>query len=200
MASREPALAVARRLADAHHGDLGIQAVLTRAYMDIADLLTTTGKPAEALPWSDKALAIQRRMVEAKLSDSRYSFADGIRRRGVVLQKCGRAAEAVSAFREAVTILEGLDHSKPGNMYDLACSQSLLSGVAPDAGSGLTAADGEAEAVKAVESLRRAVVAGWKGRDHMRADTDLDPVRSRPDFRLLMMDMAMPAEPFARGE
>jgi hypothetical protein len=31
----------------------------------------------------------------------------------------------------------------------------------------------------------------------MAADTDLDPLRSRPEFRLLMMDLAMPAEPFA---
>jgi hypothetical protein len=26
---------------------------------------------------------------------------------------------------------------------------------------------------------------------------DFDPLRSRPDFRLLMMDLAMPAVPFA---
>jgi hypothetical protein len=32
----------------------------------------------------------------------------------------------------------------------------------------------------------------------MNRDPDLDPLRSRPDFQLLMMDLAMPAEPFAR--
>ena len=61
---------------------------------------------------------------------SRYYLADGLRRRGIVLQKCGRPAEAVSAFREAIAILEGLANPTPGNIYDLACSQSLLSGVA----------------------------------------------------------------------
>ena len=200
LASREPALAVATRLADSHHGDLGTQNELTWAYMDIADLLATTGKPAEALPWLDKALAIQRKMVEAKLSGSQDYLADGLRRRGITLQKCGRPAEAVSAFRESISVLEGLASPTSGDIYDLACAQSLLSGIASDAGSGLTAADGQAEADQAMNSLRRAVAAGWKGRDHMRADTDLDPVRSRPDFRLLMMDMAMPAEPFARGD
>jgi hypothetical protein len=34
----------------------------------------------------------------------------------------------------------------------------------------------------------------------MRTDTDLDPSRSRSDFQLLMMDMAMPADPFARRD
>ena len=28
-------------------------------------------------------------------------------------------------------------------------------------------------------------------------DRDLDPLHGRPDFRLLMMDFAMPADPFA---
>jgi hypothetical protein len=32
----------------------------------------------------------------------------------------------------------------------------------------------------------------------MRRDTDLDPLRLRPDFQLLLMDLAMPDDPFAR--
>ena len=86
------------------------------------------------------------------------------------------------------------------DIYDLACNQSLLSGVASDAGSGLTAADGQAEADKAMETLRRAVAAGWRDRTHMRVDTDLDPIRSRPDFQVLALDLAMPDKPFARPD
>ena len=115
-----------------------------------------------------------------------------------MLQKCGRPAEAVSAFREAIAILEGLASPTSGDLYDLACTQSLLSGVASDAGSGLTAADGQAEADKAMKSLRRAVAAGWQRAGHMRADTDLDPIRSRPDFQLLMMDLVFPTKPFTQ--
>ncbi len=200
LASLEQAIVIATRLADAHPGDLGIQAQLAPAYLGIADVHTTSGKPSEALPWCDKALAIQRRMVEAEPEGYRPVLADGIRRRGIVLQKCGRPAEAVSAFREAIAILEGLAHPTSGNLYDLACSQSLLSSVAPNAGSGLTAADGQAEADKAINSLRRAIAAGWKGLAHTRSDTDLDPVRSRPDYLMLERDMAMPADPFARPE
>jgi hypothetical protein len=31
----------------------------------------------------------------------------------------------------------------------------------------------------------------------MGSDTDLDPLRGRGDFQLLLMDLAMPADPFA---
>jgi len=33
--------------------------------------------------------------------------------------------------------------------------------------------------------------------DAVRTEPALDPLRDRPDFRLLMMDLATPAEPFA---
>ena len=32
----------------------------------------------------------------------------------------------------------------------------------------------------------------------LRTDPDLDPLRSRPDFQALMLDLAFPAESFAR--
>jgi hypothetical protein len=32
----------------------------------------------------------------------------------------------------------------------------------------------------------------------MSTDHDLDPLRPRPDFQMLMMDLAFPYEPFAR--
>ena len=163
LASREPAVAVATRLADAHPGDLGIQAELAPAYLDIADLLTTTGKPSEALPWCDKALAIQRKMVEAELS----------RAPGTTLPTASGAAGSCSrsaagpprrsrpSARPSPSS-RGWPTRHPATSTTSPARQSLLSGVAPDAGSGLTAADGQAEADKAMKSLRRAVAAGWK--------------------------------------
>ena len=34
----------------------------------------------------------------------------------------------------------------------------------------------------------------------MRVDSDLDPIRSRPDFQMLMLDLAMPDKPFTRPD
>src|SRR5262249_60801917 len=57
--------------------------------------------------------------------------------------------------------------------------------------------EGRVEFDRAMDTLRRAVAAGYNSFDWMRRDPDLDPLRSRPDFQLLMMDLAMPAGPLA---
>jgi hypothetical protein len=46
--------------------------------------------------------------------------------------------------------------------------------------------------------LHRAVAAGYKNVRLMQKDSDLDPLRPRADFQLLMMDLSMPDDPFAR--
>jgi eukaryotic-like serine/threonine-protein kinase len=48
--------------------------------------------------------------------------------------------------------------------------------------------------------LHRAVAMGYRSLDAFRTDDALDPLRDREDFRLLMMDLAMPADPFARSD
>ncbi len=47
----------------------------------------------------------------------------------------------------------------------------------------------DAYARQAVELLRRAVQLGWKDREHMFLDADLDPLRGRQDFRDLLADL-----------
>jgi eukaryotic-like serine/threonine-protein kinase len=85
-----------------------------------------------------------------------------------------------------------------GDLYDLARCRALLAGsdVGPD--SDVSAGEARSRADRAMEALRRAVAAGYRDQARMRVDTDLDPLRDREDFRLLLMDLAMPAEPFAR--
>jgi hypothetical protein len=41
---------------------------------------------------------------------------------------------------------------------------------------------------------------GYRSLDAYRTDDALDPLRGRDDFRLLMLDLAFPAETFARCE
>jgi hypothetical protein len=64
-------------------------------------------------------------------------------------------------------------------------------------GSGMTAAEGQAAADRAMEWLHRAVSAGWRNVAIMQNDHDLDALRSRPDFQLLMMDLESPSDPFS---
>jgi serine/threonine-protein kinase len=82
----------------------------------------------------------------------------------------------------------------------LACGHALLAGLAAEPGSGMTAPEGRVEADLAMEWLRRAIAGGYRNIPIMRIDPDLDPLRSRPDFQLLMMDLEFPDDPFARGD
>jgi len=47
--------------------------------------------------------------------------------------------------------------------------------------------------------LLRSVWMGFRDPGTYRAETALDPLCGRDDFRLMMMDLAMPADPFAWG-
>jgi hypothetical protein len=44
--------------------------------------------------------------------------------------------------------------------------------------------------------IRKAIALGDRSGNASRTEDALDPLRSRDDFRLLMMDLEMPAEPF----
>jgi hypothetical protein len=62
------------------------------------------------------------------------------------------------------------------------------SGVAP--GAAASASD------TAMSLLKTAVGLGYRDAADFHTETALDPLRNRPDFGLLMMDLAFPAEPF----
>jgi thiol-disulfide isomerase/thioredoxin len=55
---------------------------------------------------------------------------------------------------------------------------------------------------QAVKLLHRSLQCGFKDRDQIDRDADLDPVRQRPDFRLLMVDLdvRLPAKQFTPAE
>jgi hypothetical protein len=76
-------------------------------------------------------------------------------------------------------------------LYNLACTESLISGLA-------IGSERDAYAVRAMATLRRAVAEGFRDLNTLRKDEDLDPLRSRPDFQALLLDLAFPDEPFAR--
>jgi hypothetical protein len=108
-------------------------------------------------------------------------------------QAAGRRAQAANAFHQGVAIIERLPRLRSDNLYDLACYHAILSSALDRQNPGSSAA-----ADQAMRRLREAVAAGYRNIEWMRRDTDLDPLRSRLDFQLLMMDLAMPDDSFAR--
>ena len=196
LAAFREAAAVGSRLAADHPDDLEIQSQLAQCYLNIADGECAKDNAPEALVWSDKAVAIQRKLAEGEGTkpEARLPLGDGLRRHGIVLQNCGRPAAAVSAFREAITILEGLPSPDKINLYDLACCQSLLFGIAAVKDSGLTPPDGQAQADKAFVNLRRAIAIGWNDAAHTRDDTDLKAVSGQGEFAKVLAEMELKAK------
>ena len=87
-----------------------------------------------------------------------------------------------------------------GILYNIALCHAELAGIAAKPGSGMTPADGQAEADRAMEWFKRAIAVGYRNRALVWTDTALDLLRSRPEFQLLMMDLAFPNDAFAHGD
>ena len=117
---------------------------------------------------------------------------------GTVKQATGQFADAGSAFRQAIELLNGLRAPSSDDYYNLACYHARLAGLAGAPGSGITAEGARTEADRAMTNLRQAAASGFRMLSLMAIDRDLDALRSRPDFQLLMMDLTFPEVPFGR--
>jgi hypothetical protein len=91
---------------------------------------------------------------------------------------------------------EGLPSRTGEEWFETACARAALAGLASRAGSGVSAAEAASEADVAMALLHKAVALGYRSPDIFRTEDALDPLRGRDDFRLLLMDLAMPADPF----
>jgi tetratricopeptide (TPR) repeat protein len=172
-----------------------LQEELRLGYCDLGDLELAAGRPAVAREWFEKALEQQRQLVRAAPSNLtvRAGEAAAIRHLGTALQGSGRPADAIEHYRRSVAQLESIERPSAANLYDMACCRALIAGAAAAPGSGLSPAEAEAEAAGAVALVRRAFAAGYGGLAWVRdLDTDLQPIRGRPDFQALMEELARP--------
>jgi serine/threonine-protein kinase len=202
LASLEQARAILQRLANANPAVTKFEGDLAQDHQVIGSILDQTGHPSEAMASYERARAILEPLAaqyptvtlfQNRLAMS-HSYVGSARRHD------GRPAEAATEFRRAVAIMERLSSLQPDgfNLYNLACFRSLLSGIAAEPGSGLTSGDVSSLGEQAVLALRRAVDAGFRNVGFMRRDTDLDALRGRPDFEMLLLDLAFPEKPFGR--
>jgi hypothetical protein len=83
-------------------------------------------------------------------------------------------------------------------LVEAACCHAALAGLAGVTWSGVSPGQGQTEADRAMDQLRRADGLGYRNRDAFRTEAALGPLRGREDFRLMMMDLAMPDEPFSK--
>jgi serine/threonine-protein kinase len=191
LAAYEQVRAIFQQLADAHPAVTQFRSDLAECHHQIGNVLSQTDKPAEALAAYEQARAIQEKLAEANptVTEFQSALASSVAKLGSMQRRGGRPAEAVASFRRAVSIMERLPTLDPGEQYDLASYYALLAGVAAEAGSGLTAARGQDAADRAVDTLRRAIAAGYRNVARLRTDTALEPLRKREEFQKLMQEL-----------
>ena len=193
----QTAIAIMQKLVDQNPTQKFDREVLL-ALCNLGDVVRSRGRPAEAKRSYEQAIAqIEARGHEAPVDPMhRYFMVRLVRGRGLTRGELGDRAGAADDARRAIAMSEGLSPS-PWNLFETACCHAALAGLAGRAGSGVSAAEGSEEATRAMGWLRRAVGVGYRNANEVRIESALDPLRSRDDFRLIMMDLAFPAEPFA---
>ncbi|AMV41022.1 tetratricopeptide repeat protein [Planctomyces sp. SH-PL62] len=196
------AMTLLEKLADENPAVSALMGELAQTHNDLGLLLLQTGRLGMAESECRAGLAINRKLVDDHPADANYrrGLSIALARLGMAQTQQGRASEAADAFRKAVEVLKGLPAMESSDLYNVACFFSLLSATPAAPGSSGADGEGRAQADQAMEALRRAVAAGFRDLPHMQADSDLDPLRGRDDFKLLMMDLAIPADPFAAAE
>jgi tetratricopeptide (TPR) repeat protein len=147
-----------------------------------------------------EAIGHQRTVFERAPGSSQYRqfLSNHYSGLGTSLRAMGRIGEAVEATRERTKLWPG----EPDQLYAAAGELALCLpalGRQPARLSPVGASLRERLAGEAVSALRQAVAAGYRDLARLRSDTSLEPLRSCPEFQLLMMDLAMPAQPFARA-
>ena len=166
---------------------------LAMALIDLGDVARSLGRTGEAQGRYEAAIALKEPQVrdDPTNSENRYVLVCGIRRRGISRRDLGDTAGAAADLRRARQLGDG---SPPRSAWDffeieLACCHSALASLAGRAGSGVSAAEGEAEAARAMDWLGRAVANGFRNADELRIESALDPLRDRPDFKKLMAEV-----------
>jgi serine/threonine protein kinase len=151
---------------------------------ELLDLRRGKAKALSAMARHTDALAEWKRIVESE--DPRKPSPITHAQRAVALALSGDAAAALAEIER----LERLTDLDASTCRDLSRSLGVLASRtgSPDL------------ANRAIVMLRRSLAGPGYDLDELSPDPALDSLRSRPDFQLLMLDLAFPADPFVGGK
>jgi tetratricopeptide (TPR) repeat protein/tRNA A-37 threonylcarbamoyl transferase component Bud32 len=196
------ALAIRQKLAQAEPGNPAWQRGVGMSLNNLGELDAKGGHIATAVGRFRESVAIHERLARDRptITDYRAGLAFAESGLGRALCRGGSEAEGVSALRQAITLREAISNLSIEGRYDLACCHALLAAAADDPRSGLSSDDAATESDRAMAALRAAVAAGYRDLAKLRTDSDLAKLRDRDDFRELLLDLAMPADPFSRAD
>ncbi len=158
---------------------------LAGALTILGEAIATTGRLDEARQAIDRAVSIREHLIaeDRNIPVRRGNLAASLRRRGLIRGRLGDQPGARADTLRALELYEGMPSQTSVEWFETACCHAAI--------------DGPREADRAIETLRLAIGKGFHNLDALRAEPALDPIRVRPDFQALLMDLAMPDEPFA---
>jgi hypothetical protein len=168
----------------------------------LGDVARSAGRSAEAKSGYERAIALLEPQFQQNPANPwyRYILTGSIRRRGLTLSDLGDPAGAAAEARRALGFCDRPGPRSVSELFEAACCHAALAGLAGATGSGVSPGQWQTEADQAMDQLRRAVGMGFRKLDGFRTEAALGPLRGREDFRLMMMDLAMPDEPFSKDK
>jgi tetratricopeptide (TPR) repeat protein len=157
----------------------------------LGDVLRISGQPREAKACYDRAIALREQFLKPDPTHVWYSYllVGSTWRRALTRAQLGDMAGASADIRRALKVSDGLFSRSGRHVYLTACCHSALAGLAGRAGSGVSAADGQEAAARAIEWLDRAVANGFRNTNLLRIEPALDPLRNRADFKKLIAEL-----------
>jgi serine/threonine protein kinase/tetratricopeptide (TPR) repeat protein len=185
------ALAMFQKLVDENPDDAFFRYGAAVSLVDLGDVDRLARRTAEAKSRYERAIAHLERLIQRNPADAsyRYSLVCAIRRRGLTLAELGDPAGAAADAGRALGLCDRPGPRLVEELVETACCHAMLGGLAGRAGSGVLAAEGEKEARTSIEWLRRAVAVGYRNGKEIRAESALDPLRDREDFKTLVKEL-----------
>jgi hypothetical protein len=174
---------------------------LANVLINMVEIQRRQRRLAEARLLCDSAIAIRQAVIKEypEIVSYRSRMGECWLRSGQVRLAAGDIAGSTTDWRRGLMAYGELKRrSGETAMFEAGC-HAMLSSVAGVSGSGVPASEGPFEAQKAMAILVATVANGYRARE-LKNDSCLDPLRNRSDFQLLMLDVAFPAQPFARGD
>jgi tetratricopeptide (TPR) repeat protein len=187
------ALSIRDSLANAAPDNLAAADRLAMTCIALAEAHRQAGNVSESLASYLRAAALLETARRAQPEVVLYArhLADAWLGEGAARRDAGDQATATATWRRALSLRENLPSQGAEDSCALAhIHASLATTSDPDLGA-------RQHAAAAVAALRRAAATGFHEASALAEGPYLTPLRDRPDFRILLLDLAFPPDPFA---
>ena len=164
---------------------------------NLSQLQTDLGRSAEAEQSARATIEVFEALAKEVPSAAYFRIRSGYgyASLGKARLRTGSKSEALAMLEKAIASIETSADFE--DLYNLACNLALASSIVDPAEGQAAAIRQCRDADRAVATIRLAIELGFADSAALKNDPDFDPIRSRPDFQALMMDLAFPADPFA---